>query len=122
MAYNFSSKDGYICSLIDARNNQVYCGIFDNKYNLCEEYIADDINKVIQILYKYDNVTFVGDGAKYVGVVCADNHIHAKNVGIAGYGKYARGLKETADTILPLYLRPSQAERIRSHKISNLRH
>ena len=39
-----------IVSLIDARNNQVYCGIFDKKYNKKEEYLADDINNVIEVL------------------------------------------------------------------------
>ena len=52
-----------IVSLIDARNNQVYCGIFDKEYNSKEDYIADDINEVIKILEKYDNITFVGNGA-----------------------------------------------------------
>ena len=37
-----------IVSLIDARNNQVYCGIFDKEYNLKEEALADDINEAIK--------------------------------------------------------------------------
>ena len=32
LSYNVSNSD-YVCSLIDARNNQVYCGIFDKNYN-----------------------------------------------------------------------------------------
>ena len=47
-----------IVSLIDARNNQVYGGIFDKKYNKKEEYLADDINNVIEVLKKYENIRF----------------------------------------------------------------
>ena len=39
--------DGVICSLIDAKNNQVYCGIFDNNYTQLADYIADDISVVL---------------------------------------------------------------------------
>ena len=52
-----------IVSLIDARNNQVYCGIFDKEYNKKEDYIADDINNIIEILKKYKNIVCVGNGA-----------------------------------------------------------
>ena len=34
LAYNIKKDTGIICSLIDANNHQVYCGIFDNNYNL----------------------------------------------------------------------------------------
>ena len=35
LAYNIKDKNcETICSIIDARNNQVYCGIFDKNYNL----------------------------------------------------------------------------------------
>ena len=42
LAYN-EIFDGITCSLIDARNNQVYCGIFDDNHNKLGEYMADDI-------------------------------------------------------------------------------
>ena len=63
LAYSLDISDGYICSLIDARNNQVYCGIFDKNYNLCEDYIADDIENVLAILKKYNNISFAVVGA-----------------------------------------------------------
>jgi tRNA threonylcarbamoyladenosine biosynthesis protein TsaB len=37
-----------IATIIDARNNQVYCGIYDEEYNLKEEALADDINEAIK--------------------------------------------------------------------------
>ena len=68
LSYNSVQHKGHICSLIDARNAQVYVGIFDSEHNLCTDYIADDINNIMPIINQYDNVVF------------ADSHIHAKNV------------------------------------------
>lgn len=108
-----------ICSIIDARNNQVYCGIFDKNYNLLENYLADDINNVVNSLQKYEDVLFVGDGAiihkdllkiknfKY------DNVIHAKNIAKCAYNKFKNNNTKTADSLIPLYLRKSQAERMK---------
>ena len=62
LSYNVDENCEIICSLIDARNNQVYAGIFDMHKNLVEDYIADDINNVIKTLKKYNNIIFVGNG------------------------------------------------------------
>jgi len=113
LAYNVTGFD-YICSLIDARNNQVYCGIFDKDYNLISDYLADDINNLLPIFNKYDNIVFVGDGTKYVNISTDfDNTIHSKNIGICGYKKFIQGLATDADKLNVLYLRKSQAERMR---------
>lgn len=120
LAYNVQNIDcKTICSLIDARNNQVYCGIFDKKYNLLEDYLADDINNVIEVLQKYESIAFVGDGA----IVHKDlleitdfeyeNVIHSKNIAKCAYNKFKNNDVKTADTISPLYLRKSQAERMK---------
>ena len=122
LARNVENKST-IVSLIDARNNQVYAGIFDENYNKKEEYIADDINEVIKVLEKYDNITFVGNGAilhkellanslKNVEFV-ENNKQTAENVGKIGYKKYLENDLCSADTIMPVYLRKSQAERLK---------
>ncbi|MCL2342047.1 MAG: tRNA (adenosine(37)-N6)-threonylcarbamoyltransferase complex dimerization subunit type 1 TsaB [Firmicutes bacterium] len=41
-------------------------------------------------------------------------NIHAGNVGRAAYKKYKEGFSETADSVMPLYLKPSQAEQCRN--------
>ena len=122
LARNVEDKET-IVSLIDARNNQVYCGIFDENYNKKEDYIADDINEVIKVLEKYEKVTVVGNGAilhrellmnslKNVEFV-KNNKQSAENVGKIGYKKYLENNLQTADTIIPVYLRKSQAERLK---------
>lgn len=120
LAYNVQNSNcDAICSLIDARNNQVYCGIFNNKYQLIENYMANDINNIIPILANYKNIAFVGDGAVTHKELLNikdfeyDNIIHAKSIGMCAYSKFENNDTVTADTLSPLYLRPSQAERMK---------
>ena len=106
LSYNATANTGYICSLIDAKNFQVYCGIFDSDHNLCTDYIADDIKNVMPIIDKYNDIVIVRD----------DTCIHAENIGLAAYKKYINGFYETADSVVPEYLRVSQAERLNQCK------
>lgn len=113
LAYNVTGFD-YICSLIDARNNQVYAGIFDKNYCLVSEYMADDISNLIPLFNKYQNIAYVGDGSKYINASSVfDYTIHSKNIGISGYKKYLQGETTNADNLSIMYLRKSQAERMR---------
>lgn len=115
LAYNVSGFD-YICSLIDARNNQVYSAIFDKNYNLISEYFADDINNLLPTFKNYENMVYVGDGSKYVNISTEfDNTIHSKNIGICGYKKFLHGLATNADNLSVMYLRKSQAERLKGN-------
>lgn len=122
LAYNIQSSNYLnICSLIDARNNQVYCGIFNSNYELQENYLADDINNLYPIIKKYNNVAFVGDGAvahkALLNIETFEhyNDISAKSIAICAYSKFKNGIYKTADTILPMYLRKSQAERMKQN-------
>ena len=110
-------------SLIDARNNQVYCGIFDKAYNKLEAFIADDISNVIEVLKKYENIICIGDGAvlheELIKTEIPDARFAQKNDqraafgGMIGYKKYLAGDLKNADTVVPVYLRKSQAERMK---------
>lgn len=122
LAKNVENEE-IIVSLIDSRNNQVYCGIFDKEYNKKEEYIADDINNVIEVLKKYKSLVCVGNGAilhkdllvKNLENVkfCDKNEQLAANCGKVGYKKFLENNLLNSDTIIPIYLRKSQAERLK---------
>lgn len=115
LAYNVADAD-YICSIIDARNNQVYAGIFDKNYDLISDYFADDFNNLIPIFKKYPNIVFVGNGSHLLNV--SENYedtIHSANIGLCGYKKYLNGLSINADNLSVMYLRPSQAERLKKN-------
>ena len=128
VAANDVDNGNVICSMIDARNNQVYCGIYDNKINKLEEYMADDIENVLLVLNKYDDIVFVGDGAvlhedmireKMVGkkiVFSSNNKQNAESLGIIAYKKIKNGEFTDPDSVVPVYLRKSQAERLKDAK------
>ncbi len=119
-------KDFTIISLIDARNNQVYAGFFDTEYNLKEDEIAEDIDEVLKKAGKYSKIIFVGDGAiihkekieenlKDRNIIFTkENNQSAINTGKIGYKKFLEKNLKNADTILPIYLRKSQAERLKN--------
>lgn len=110
-------------ALIDARNNQVYCGIFNEKYEPKQKFLADDIANVIETLKKYENIICIGDGAilhkdkleeSLANVeFFAQNEQSAVFGGKIAYQKYLKKDLQNADTIVPIYLRKSQAERMK---------
>lgn len=109
--------------LIDARNNQVYFGLFDKDSNQIGEYKADDINEALNVIDKEEAVTFIGNGAvlhkdlivsRFPNAKFIENNKQsAKNVGLMTYKKYKENNLKNADTIIPIYLRKSQAERLK---------
>ena len=116
------SNENKIC-LIDARNNQVYFGVFDEKYNLIEPYSADDINNLFSVMKKYKYSVAIGNGAilhkellekNIDGIEILESCIQtAENTGKIGYKKFLDKDLKNADTVIPFYLRKSQAERMK---------
>ena len=134
LSYNVESVDKEdIISMIDARNNQVYASIFDFNHEKKCEYLADDINVILDKILNLcsEKIIFVGDGAmlhkdlileKLRGkdikfIDDALNKQNAVSLGRCGYRKFLKNedIKD-ADTINPLYLRKSQAERMKNAK------
>ena len=86
--------------------------------------MADDIEVIIQKIKKYKNIVFVGNGSVLHKEVLSsyienakfseNNKQSAKNVGFLGHKKYLDNNLHTADSIIPIYLRKSQAERLKN--------
>ena len=126
LAYNVKT-DGIICSLIDAKNQNVYFGLFkleDGKYSQIEDLEFKNIDETISLLKQYSApITFVGDGAilyeQYLKdnltncTFCDKNDLSSISLGIAGYYNYNN---DVYDSLMPLYLRKSQAERALEEK------
>ena len=119
LSYNVTTNTEYICSLIDARNNNVYCGLFDNNHKLVGNYVADHIDNIIKLL-PASTITFVGDGSilhkttleqhlNDTAFFSDSNLLSATNLGICAYNK---STFVSPDELVPLYLRKSQAERM----------
>ena len=120
LAYNIK-EDGYICSLIDAKNSNVYFALYK-----LENYLADSLENIFEILKKYDNeITFVGDGAiAYKKEITSNiqkckfsdfNELNSYSLGLAGLNSYSNG---DNNDVLPLYLRKPQAERMLEEKLN----
>ena len=126
LAYNTNSE-GLICSLIDAKNNNVYYGLFkvkNSNYTKIGDFCFKNINDIVELLSSYSEpITFVGDGAvSYKNFItsnfkncnfCEKNDLSSYSLGCAGYDNYNKGIK---DDVMPLYLRKSQAERALEEK------
>lgn len=125
LAYN-STNDGIICSIIDARNNNVYCGFFERKDNIIKqigELKFDTIKNVLEESKKMKSkITFIGDASKSYKEQIVEtmgkqaifetevaNKLNARNINLISYIKR----DEAVDTnkLLPDYLRKSNAER-----------
>ena len=126
LVYN-TNTNGIVCSLIDAKNDNVYFGLFDFKDGQATQ-IGNlefkNINEILSILNTYDSpITFVGDGAELHkiflqdniknSIFCDKNNLSSISLGIAGYKTYKKGIQ---NSIMPLYLRKSQAERALEEK------
>lgn len=74
LAYNIKSKTSdstLICSLIDAKHDNVYCGLYNFKENICNklsifaENIETTLSKISSIVnrHNFSDILFVGDGS-----------------------------------------------------------
>ena len=127
LVYN-TDQEGLICSLIDAKNNNVYFGLYELKngeYSQIGNFEFKTIEEIISILNPYSSkgITFVGDGAivnkDYIQenldncIFCDKNNLSSYSLGLAGYNAYKKGIETS---LIPLYLRKSQAERALEEK------
>lgn len=128
MAMNVGDFDGIVCPAMDARCNQVYNALFRCEKGkitrLCEDR-AIKIDALVEEL-KDNKVCFLGDGAKLCVkwaeeanlsfFVQSENNLYPKAsaVGILGLEKFRAGETVSAETLAPLYLRPPQAERMKT--------
>lgn len=128
LAHNIANFDGLICSVLDAKNNNVYAGIFkyeNDELVLQGDYITDNLDTLIDILQsKNQKIMFVGDGAisfkeKLKNILNGKAYfapLHLTNQLSSSVAETAlkRALKndfDNVDTLNPMYLKKSQAER-----------
>ena len=122
LSSNIESNSTIVCSLIDAKNDNVYCGVFKNEsdeFVQLEDLCAKNINEVLNLLDKYSSssILFVGDGAVCHKSLILDNFRNSLfvedelnkqtsvSIGIAGFNKYNKGIYGDSNSLSPLYLR-----------------
>lgn len=133
IAQNLSHMNCTICAVMDARCGQVYNTIFKAENGKLER-ITPDRAISAEVLAteceKYSKPLFlVGDGAKLcynmqwfqtIGALIPPEPLiyqHASGVAKAAALVYAQDKTVTPDSLLPVYLRPAQAERALNKKM-----
>ena len=131
MAYNFiDSEDVVICACMDARRNQVYNALFSVNNGVVSR-ICDDraisVEDLFSELVAIDKtIVLVGDGAELCYrqksdcdvtlSVASKRYQRASSVALAAVELINKDETLSAATLMPTYLRPSQAERERLNK------
>ena len=123
--------------MIDAKNDNIYCGLYNFSNNICNELVkfAENINisisKIKEIFEKdhFENIVFVGDASViYKDLLIsifssaifasAENNVQkGASIALAGFSKYSQNNYGNSSTLSPIYLKKSQAERTLEEKI-----
>lgn len=125
--YNVKTN-GYICSLINAKNDNAYFSVFKNdngSYNLIFDFSVDNIFNILNKLKDLNSpITFVGDGSiEFRDLIlnvlpdsslAENNELSAFNLGLAGF--YCFKNSNECD-LSPLYLRKPKAEQFLEEKV-----
>ncbi len=130
MAQNYSDTDCIICTVMDARCNQLYNAIFDIKNGsitrLCEDraLMCDELLEEIKSISQSTDkcVIIIGDGADIFYKAAKDiknvkkahpirQYQNAVGVGYASLDDFKNGETLSPNDLLPFYLRLPQAER-----------
>ena len=129
IAYPFKSFDGVVCSVMDARCNQVYTAFFENGKRISDDdaVLIDDLKEKIVDLNK--RVILAGDAVNLVynklkdeidNIFLPDSQMqyaHASSVALLTFEKLSSGEKTVnAKELLPMYLRLPQAQRELNNK------
>ena len=137
LALNGVALDGILCPAMNARRQQVYNALFDGNgaslSRLCEDRALAITELGNELMQKYPDrsVYLMGDGAKLVYdalsaslgerlILLPERLIHQSgyNTAQAGLRLYREGVRTTDFELVPVYLRPSQAERMRMEKLN----
>jgi tRNA threonylcarbamoyladenosine biosynthesis protein TsaB len=128
IAYNFLNEDALVCAVMDARCNQVYNALFRiNKgkvKRICEDRaVSIDFlkNEILKSKVRC-KIIVAGDGAdlffpsvkdKKNAVIAEEDRRLQNGEGVAKAAErlYKKGVFNTAQQLLPIYLRLPQAER-----------
>ena len=114
LAYNELDISGYIVSYIDARNDNVYAGIYKNENGVISQvgdYISDNISVLNEKVATLDD--------KYIIVSDKDTFEYASKIAEAAFDLYEQGIVTDGVHVSPLYLKKSQAERELEEKNGN---
>jgi len=121
LACNQLSSGMFVCPLLDAKKNQVYCALYNvSAASSPEVVISDRLLDIAEIMAEINApTTFIGEGAvKYRALLKQtlagkamfpaphSNRLMAAAVGILGFRRHQEGKACNAGTLKPIYIRP----------------
>lgn len=133
-------RGSIICPVMDARRNQFYNALFSCSTNgsvkrLCSDRAIsfDELCAELETKYGKKNIIIVGDGAElFISLLNKENknikatlarsdkiYQNAYSVAKAALSEKKDGCDYSAEKLLPVYLRLSQAERERNERMAN---
>ena len=137
LALNGIAMDGILCPAMNARRQQVYNALFESDGSAMTRLCVDralaitELGEELKNRYPDCPVYLMGDGAKLVYDALAEDlggrlrllperllHQSGYNTAQAGLRLYREGVRTTDAELVPVYLRPSQAERVRMEKLN----
>jgi len=137
LATNAKAFDGIICPCMNARREQVYNALFESKggklTRLCEDraLAIEDLLRELEGYVSEHKIYLVGDGAELVidydefgeqfpvlddSLILLEERLRNQSgysVACVALDMYRNGISCTDAELAPVYLRPSQAERMR---------
>lgn len=131
LAYNLKSLDGILCPVMNARRNQVYNALFECRdgslVRLCpdraisiDELDAELSSAILPVYLCGDGYDITEKGFKLTQNASVHERQRlqsAYSVACCALTKLEEGQTLTDAEIVPIYLRPSQAERERNEKL-----
>lgn len=128
IAQNFINTDCIVCSVMDARCNQVYNALFRIKDGKIKRLTPDraiicsDLVKELRRKRSSTPIIIAGDGAALFYGFCGNlknavvaeeraRYQNAVSVALSAEKQFAKGNTLSADQLLPIYLRLPQAQR-----------
>ena len=134
MAYNLIGFDGVLCPVMNARRNQVYNALFDCCNGVITRRLEDRAIALSELdaeLAEMDTpIYLVGDGyelaisqlhscasrIRQTPILLRDQN--AYSVAQTALRQYRQGVRTTDSELVPVYLRPCQAERERMERLA----
>ena len=122
VAANFFLNDKYICPIFDARRSDVYNAVYKNNKKITNDRICD-IDTVLgemadkEVIFAGDGITKYSEKIKKANnpnwFIAPCNLSHQKASALASIAAFKAKNNEfdEFDSVLPIYIRPSQAER-----------
>ena len=137
LARNGEALDGILCPAMNARRQQVYNALFDCDgqvlNRLCDDraLAISELGEELAEKYPDRPIYLMGDGALLVYNALSETlgerlkmlperliHQSGYNTAMCGLRLWNEGVRTTDAELAPVYLRPSQAERMRMEKLN----